>query len=53
VEREEGGRKEFNCTPHFCSLSQGERRDERKKFKRALTLSLSRGVEREDEEKRI
>jgi hypothetical protein len=26
VEREEGGRKEFNGTPHFGSLPQGERR---------------------------
>jgi hypothetical protein len=26
VEREEGGRKEFNCTPHFFSLPQGERK---------------------------
>jgi hypothetical protein len=32
VERGEGGRKEFNGTPHFCSLPQGERRDGRKNF---------------------
>jgi hypothetical protein len=53
VEREEGGRKDFNSTPHFCSLPQGERRDGRKNFKRTLTLALSREVERVDEEKRI
>jgi len=35
-------RKEFNGTPHFCSLPQGERRDEGKLFQRALTLPLSR-----------
>jgi hypothetical protein len=29
-----GERKVFNYTPHFCSLPQGERRDERKNFKR-------------------
>jgi hypothetical protein len=39
-------RKEFNGTPHFCSLPQGERRDGRKNFKRPLTLALSRRVER-------
>jgi hypothetical protein len=46
-------RKEFNNTPHFYSLPQGERRDGRENFKRPLTLALSRRVEREDEEKRI
>jgi hypothetical protein len=34
--------KDFNDTPHFCSLPQGERRDGRKNFKRPLTLTLSR-----------
>jgi hypothetical protein len=34
VEREEGGRKEFNGTPHFGSLPQGERRERRKDFKK-------------------
>jgi hypothetical protein len=32
VERVE--KERFNGTPHFYSLPQGERRDERKKFKR-------------------
>jgi hypothetical protein len=41
--------KEFNGTPHFGSLPQGERRDGRKNFKRPLTLALSSGVERVDE----
>jgi hypothetical protein len=40
--------KENKSTPHFCSLPQGERRDERV----SLTLTLSRGVERKDEKKR-
>jgi hypothetical protein len=30
--------KRFNGTPHFGSLPQGERKDERKLFQRALTL---------------
>jgi hypothetical protein len=42
--------KANKSTPHFGSLPQGERRDERKNFKRPpLTLTLSRGVEREEE----
>jgi hypothetical protein len=40
--------KEFDGTPHFGSLLQGEIRDGRKNFKRPLTLALSRGVEREE-----
>jgi hypothetical protein len=42
--------KDFNGTPHFYSLLQGEIRDGRKNFKRPLTLTLSRGVEREEKE---
>jgi len=30
VEREEGGRKEFNGTPHFYSLPQGERKGKKR-----------------------
>jgi hypothetical protein len=41
-------RKEFKDTPNFCYLPQGERRDGRKNFKRTLTLTLSRGVKREE-----
>jgi hypothetical protein len=52
VERVDEG-KRFNGTPHFYSLPQGERKDGRKNFKRPLTLTLSSGVEREDEGKRI
>jgi len=44
-------RKRFNGTPHFGSLPQGERRDGRKNFKRPLTLALSHGGEREEDEK--
>ena len=44
--------KDFRGTPHFCFLPQGERRDERKNFNRALTLALSRRVEREERERR-
>jgi hypothetical protein len=46
VERKDKG---FNCTPHFCSLPQGERRDGSKNFKRPLTLALSHKAEREKE----
>jgi hypothetical protein len=45
--------KDFNGTPHFCSLPQGERRDGRKNFKRPLTLALSHGGEREEEDEKI
>jgi len=46
VERREERWKDFNCTPHFCSLPQGERKENRKDFNSTLTLTLSRGVER-------
>jgi hypothetical protein len=56
------GWKEFNGTPHFCFLPQGERRirrmlphpdplpqgGERRKMKRTLTLTFSRMVIRGD-----
>jgi hypothetical protein len=35
-------RKGFNDTPHFGSLPQGERKENRKDFNSTLTLALSR-----------
>jgi hypothetical protein len=48
----EENRDRFNGSPRL-SFFTAKRREERKNFKIPLTLTLSRRVEREDEEKRI